>query len=204
MSEPSQSRVRKPGLTAQQRRYRARLAAHASWANTSDRTARTAAGTAAFLERFERQVDPEGALPPRFASRWPYTPERLTCCNSRSVPLRRDNESGARDDRGVRGRKQDVRTRPDRGHGVFTGSTPAGWVIGEGCGGILCPVTLELGGKSAVIVWGSDVHRCWSKGHCLRAGLRSWLDGRVASLPDDSMSSLCPSSAPTAGHLEGG
>ncbi|GAA2311379.1 hypothetical protein SVIO_102960 [Streptomyces violaceusniger] len=63
MSESSQSRVPKPGLTAQQRRYRARLAAHASWANTSDRKARTAAGTAAFLERFERQVDPEGALP---------------------------------------------------------------------------------------------------------------------------------------------
>lgn len=64
MSESSQSRVRKPsGLTAQQRRYRARLAAHASWANASDRKARTAAGTAAFLERFERQVDPEGALP---------------------------------------------------------------------------------------------------------------------------------------------
>src|SRR5262249_43968747 len=44
-------------------RRRARIAAHASWANTADRTARTAAGTRAFLDRFERQVDPERVLP---------------------------------------------------------------------------------------------------------------------------------------------
>jgi hypothetical protein len=50
-------------MTPEQRRRRARIAAHASWARTSDRTARTSAGTRAFLERFERQVDPEGALP---------------------------------------------------------------------------------------------------------------------------------------------
>jgi len=51
------------GMTPQQRRRRARIAAHASWANTADRAARTAAGTKAFLDRFERQVDPEGVLP---------------------------------------------------------------------------------------------------------------------------------------------
>jgi hypothetical protein len=50
-------------MTPQQRRRRARIAAHASWAKTSDRTARTSAGTKAFLDRFERQVDPEGVLP---------------------------------------------------------------------------------------------------------------------------------------------
>jgi hypothetical protein len=50
-------------MTPEQRRRRARIAAHASWANTTDPTARTAAGTAAFLDRFERQVDPEGTLP---------------------------------------------------------------------------------------------------------------------------------------------
>jgi hypothetical protein len=50
-------------MTPQQRRRRARIAAHASWANTADRAARTAAGTKAFLDRFERQVDPEGVLP---------------------------------------------------------------------------------------------------------------------------------------------
>jgi len=36
----------------------------ASWAATTDRTARTSAGTAAFFDRFERQVDPEGLLSP--------------------------------------------------------------------------------------------------------------------------------------------
>lgn len=50
-------------MTPERRRRRARIAAHTSWANTPDRTARTAAGTKAFLDRFERQVDPDGVLP---------------------------------------------------------------------------------------------------------------------------------------------
>jgi len=48
---------------AKRRSLQARAAAHASWANTRDRTARTASGTQAFLARFERQVDPGGTLP---------------------------------------------------------------------------------------------------------------------------------------------
>jgi hypothetical protein len=50
-------------MTPEQRRRRARIAAHASWANTVDRTARTSSGTKAFLDRFERQVDPDAVLP---------------------------------------------------------------------------------------------------------------------------------------------
>jgi hypothetical protein len=50
-------------MTPAQRRRRARIAAHTSWANTADRAARTAAGTKAFLDRFEHQVDPDGVLP---------------------------------------------------------------------------------------------------------------------------------------------
>ncbi len=50
-------------MTARQRSRRARIAAHASWANTADRAERTAPGTQAFLTRFERQVDPLGVLP---------------------------------------------------------------------------------------------------------------------------------------------
>lgn len=46
------------------RALRARMAAHASWASTPDRTARTAPARAAALERFEREVDPDGTLPP--------------------------------------------------------------------------------------------------------------------------------------------
>jgi hypothetical protein len=51
-------------VTPQQRSRRARIAAHASWAATADRTARTSAGTAAFCRRFEQQVDPDGLLAP--------------------------------------------------------------------------------------------------------------------------------------------
>lgn len=50
-------------LTPEQRALRARLAAHTSWANTSDRAARTAPARRASLERFGAQVDPDGVLP---------------------------------------------------------------------------------------------------------------------------------------------
>lgn len=51
-------------LTPEQRQLRSALGAHKSWANTPDRSARTAGARRAFEERFEKQVDPEGALPP--------------------------------------------------------------------------------------------------------------------------------------------
>lgn len=41
-----------------------RIGAHESWARTPDRSARTAAARRAADERFERQVDPDGTLPP--------------------------------------------------------------------------------------------------------------------------------------------
>lgn len=53
-----------PALTPTERTLRARLAVETSWANTSDRTARTAAARKAAMDRFEREVDPEGVLPP--------------------------------------------------------------------------------------------------------------------------------------------
>jgi hypothetical protein len=42
----------------------ARLAAHESWANTADPSARTGPARRAMLDRFERQVDPDGVLSP--------------------------------------------------------------------------------------------------------------------------------------------
>lgn len=42
----------------------ARVAAHSRWAATADPTAATAPARKAFLDRFERQVDPEGVLAP--------------------------------------------------------------------------------------------------------------------------------------------
>lgn len=64
VSEPEEQTAGSTGLTPEQRRRRARIAAHASWARTTDRHARTAAGTQGFLDRFERQVDPDGLLDP--------------------------------------------------------------------------------------------------------------------------------------------
>lgn len=51
-------------LSPAERKLRAQIAAHTSWANTDDRKARTANGTAALLSKFEREVDPEGTLDP--------------------------------------------------------------------------------------------------------------------------------------------
>lgn len=50
-------------LTPAERTLRAKAAADASWANTSDRAARTEPARRAALARFERQVDSNGELP---------------------------------------------------------------------------------------------------------------------------------------------
>jgi hypothetical protein len=50
-------------LSASERSLRATLASHESWANTPDRTARSAPGRRAFNERFLDQVDPDRVLP---------------------------------------------------------------------------------------------------------------------------------------------
>ncbi|MBF6134991.1 hypothetical protein IU501_18520 [Nocardia otitidiscaviarum] len=42
----------------------ARIAAHESWAKTSDRAARTAKARAAMASKFDRIVDPDGLLSP--------------------------------------------------------------------------------------------------------------------------------------------
>jgi hypothetical protein len=55
---------RDSGLTPTERSLRARLAAHASWANTRDRSTRTAPARRAAMDRYERQVDPKGELAP--------------------------------------------------------------------------------------------------------------------------------------------
>jgi hypothetical protein len=41
-----------------------RIAAEISWSRTNNRSARTRPARQAFLKRFEREVDPEGMLPP--------------------------------------------------------------------------------------------------------------------------------------------
>jgi hypothetical protein len=49
-------------LTPAERRARASLAAHVSWAKTTDRSARTAAARAAFEQKFHDEVDPNREL----------------------------------------------------------------------------------------------------------------------------------------------
>jgi rubrerythrin len=44
------------------RSQRARLGAYTSWANTEDRAARTLPGRRAMLDKFEKEVDPDGKL----------------------------------------------------------------------------------------------------------------------------------------------
>ncbi len=50
--------------TPKNRALRARLGAHALHAKVTDPSAHTAPARQAFLDRFEREVDPEGVLPP--------------------------------------------------------------------------------------------------------------------------------------------
>lgn len=56
--------ARRADLTPEQRAMRARIGAHQSWANTADRKARVAPARRGFMERFEKQVDPDGVLDP--------------------------------------------------------------------------------------------------------------------------------------------
>jgi len=50
------------GMSPAERRLRAQLAAHVQWSREPDPTARTANARAAFLARFEREVDPDSRL----------------------------------------------------------------------------------------------------------------------------------------------
>lgn len=56
-------------LTPAERSLRSRVAAHASWARTTDATARTARAREAFGRRFEAEVDPDGTLDPEQRAR---------------------------------------------------------------------------------------------------------------------------------------
>ena len=52
-------------MTTTERTMAAQIAANDSWAHTPDRNARTAPARAALMARFEREVDPDGTLPPQ-------------------------------------------------------------------------------------------------------------------------------------------
>lgn len=52
-----------------ERTLRARIAAHVRWANEPDRQAATAKARQALADRWEKQVDPEGKLPPHIRAK---------------------------------------------------------------------------------------------------------------------------------------
>jgi hypothetical protein len=51
-------------LTPEQRRLRASIAAHVQWSREPDPSVRTATARRAFMDRFDREVDPDGTLDP--------------------------------------------------------------------------------------------------------------------------------------------
>lgn len=51
-------------MTPEDRVLRARIASHTYWSTVTDRTAATAKARQAALDRFEREVDPDGTLDP--------------------------------------------------------------------------------------------------------------------------------------------
>lgn len=51
-------------LSSEQASRIGRIGAHSRWAREHDRTAATAPAREGFMARFERQVDPDGKLPP--------------------------------------------------------------------------------------------------------------------------------------------
>lgn len=54
-----------PELTPSERVLRAQMAAYTSWANTKDRKERTEPAREAAMNRFEKQVDPDGTMDPK-------------------------------------------------------------------------------------------------------------------------------------------
>ena len=82
---------------------RARLAAHASWAKTEDRSARTAAARAkspTSLDYWRKQVDPEGALDPEVREKMATSAHkahmaRLAYKSVKAARLRREAKGGS-------------------------------------------------------------------------------------------------------------
>ena len=73
-----------------------------SWANTEDRQRRTKPGRDAFLERFEREVDPEGVLPEkqRLDRAKLLRRAHMLQLSRRSAQVRRVRKGGVKDEAG--------------------------------------------------------------------------------------------------------
>jgi hypothetical protein len=65
-------------MTPSERKLCAQVAVHESWARTENPSARTAPARKAMLDKFEREVDPDGKLPRPSAPSARSTRERPT------------------------------------------------------------------------------------------------------------------------------
>lgn len=90
------------------RALRARMAAHLLHARIADENAHTAAARAAFLGRFEREVDPDGVLAPEERARRAAHAKkayfiRLALASSKARKAQNDRGSKSTDDNGDEG-----------------------------------------------------------------------------------------------------
>jgi hypothetical protein len=87
-----------PCAHPEDRALAARIAAHTRWATVEDRGAATAPARRAFLDRFERQVDPDGKLPPAERARRAENARKahMTRMALKSAQARRAGKTGAR------------------------------------------------------------------------------------------------------------
>ena len=74
-----------PARRPEDRALIASIAAHASWARTPVPSVRTANARRAFADRFEREADPDGTLPPDERAR---RAEHLRCAYFKRLALK--------------------------------------------------------------------------------------------------------------------
>jgi hypothetical protein len=88
-------------MTPEQRRMRAQTAALTRWAYEPDRAKATRPALNGMLAKFERQVDPDGTLPPEERQ---TRAEALRRAHMRSLALKSSQTRAARKAAGRRGR----------------------------------------------------------------------------------------------------
>jgi hypothetical protein len=85
--------VRAYGVTPEQRRLRAQIAANTRWSRPMSREDQADAARAAIYERFEREVDPLGELPPDERDRRVRSAARALSARLNSAKARNRNRT---------------------------------------------------------------------------------------------------------------
>jgi hypothetical protein len=85
--------VRAHGMTPEQRRLRAQIAANTRWARPMSREDQADAARAAIYARFEREVDPHGELPPDERNRRARSAARALSAQLNSAKAQKRNRT---------------------------------------------------------------------------------------------------------------